>query len=55
MNLDWDYKKLEVHISMLDYLAEALIHFQHNAPQKTQDQSHPHINPKYGEQVQYAE
>ena len=32
MNLDWDYKKREIHISMLDYAVEALISFQHNSP-----------------------
>ena len=40
---------------MLDYLAEALVRFQHDAPQKMQDRPHPHINPKYGEKLQYAE
>ena len=39
---------------MLDYVAEAIICFQHNAPQKQQDQPHSHINPKYGEKVKYA-
>ena len=32
MNLDWDYEKREVYISILDYVVEALIRFQHNAP-----------------------
>ena len=54
MTLDWNYKKHEVNISMLDYVAEALIHFQHNDPKKTQYQPHPHIKPKYGEKVQYT-
>ena len=54
MTLDLDYKKIEVHISMLDYMAEAQIRFEHNAPKKLQDQPHPHINPKYGETAQYS-
>ena len=32
MDLEWDYKKQEVHISILDYIAEALILFQHIPP-----------------------
>ena len=50
MTLYWDYEKLEVHISILDYGAEALIFFQNNDPQKMQDQPHLHINPKFGEE-----
>ena len=55
MTLDWDYKRIEVHISMLDYVVEALIFFQHNAPKTLQDRPHPHIKPKYGKNVQYDE
>ena len=55
MTLDWDYKRIEVHISMLDYVVEALIFFQHNAPKKLQARPHPHIKPKYEEKLQYAE
>ena len=54
MTLDWDYEKHKVHISILDYIAEALIWFRHNAPQKPQDQPHPHIKSKYGEKVKYS-
>ena len=39
---------------MLHYVAEALICFQHNDPQKQQDKLHPHIKPKYEANVQYS-
>ena len=55
MNLDWDYDKREVHISMLDYVEEALKRFFHDKPKKTQDQPHPHIKQRYGAKVQYTE
>jgi hypothetical protein len=29
MNMDWDYNGHKVHVSMLDYVPEALTHFQH--------------------------
>ena len=54
MTLDWNYKKHEVNISMLDYVAESLTCFRHNAPKKLQDQSHPHIKPKYCAKAQYV-
>ena len=53
MTLYWDYKKREVYISMIDYVSEALIRFQHNAPPKMQDQPHPRIK-KYGEKMQHS-
>ena len=37
MNLNWDYDKREVHISMLGYIAEVLIRFHHTAPKMPQD------------------
>ena len=55
MNLNWDYDKREVHISMLGYIAEVLIRFHHTAPKMPQDQLYPHIKAKYGAKVQYAE
>ena len=48
-------QKHEAHIYMLDYVAEALIHFWHNAPPKPQYQLHSHIKPKYGSKVKYSE
>ncbi len=55
MTLDWDYNDHKVHISMLDYVPEALMGFQHRAPNKPQHQPYPHIKPNYGVKVQYTE
>ena len=55
MNLDWDYTKHEVHVSMLDYIGEAIKRFHHARPKKPQDQPYPHLKPKYGAKVQYTE
>ena len=55
MNLDWDYDRHKVHISMLEYVMKALIRFHYTALKKPQDQPHSHIKPKYGAKVQYAE
>jgi hypothetical protein len=32
MDIDWDYIGKQVHVSMLDYIPEALARFQHKAP-----------------------
>ena len=55
MTLYWDYKKHEVHITILDCVAEEVVLFQHNFPNKPQDEPHPHINTKYVTKVKYAE
>jgi hypothetical protein len=34
MNMDWDYDGRRVHVSMLNYVSEALMPFQHQAPDK---------------------
>ena len=46
MTLDWDYEKHEICISMLDYVAEALIHFQQKNAKST-----PSSHKKYGAKV----
>jgi hypothetical protein len=48
MDIDWDYATKKVHISMLDYVPEALIHFQHQKPCKPQHQPYPRVKPTYG-------
>ena len=48
LTLDWDYSKREVHVSMLEYIPDALVRFQHQAPKKPQYQPHPHVEPTYG-------
>ena len=55
IHFDWDYNKREVHLSMPGYVKKALKRFQHQTPTKPQNQPHPHIPPKYGAKVQYAE
>ncbi len=55
MNIDWDYVNRKVHVSMLDYVPEALLQFKHRAPQKPQHQPYPHIKPKYGATKQFVE
>eukprot|EP00956_Cyclotella_meneghiniana_P038365 scaffold152976_cov64-Cyclotella_meneghiniana.AAC.2 len=55
IHFDWDYKNREVHLLMPDYVKKALKQFQHQPLTKPQNQPHPHIPPKYGARVQYAE
>ena len=55
IHFDWDYKNREVHLSMPGYVKKALKRFQHQLPTKPQNQPQPHIPPKYGAKVQYAE
>ena len=54
IDLDWDYERRKVHLSILLYVKEALIIFNHAVPRQTQDQPHPHINPNYGQKLQYT-
>ena len=53
INLDWDYIKRKVHLSMPGYCDEALIRFRHEL-RKIMDQPHKHAVPVYGAKVQYA-
>jgi hypothetical protein len=54
MNIDWDYINKNVHVSMLDYVPEALVRFQHPQPIKPQHQPYPHVKPIYGATKQYV-
>jgi hypothetical protein len=45
MNLNWDYTGRAVHVSMLDYVPEALARFQHKPPCTPQHQPYLHIKP----------
>jgi hypothetical protein len=54
MNMDRDFNGHKVHISMLDYIPEALLRFQHRALSKPQHQPYPHIKPNYGAKVEYT-
>jgi hypothetical protein len=55
MNIDWDYINKSIHVSMFDYVPEALIRFQHAPLAKPQHQLYPHVKPVYGASNQYAE
>jgi hypothetical protein len=55
MNIDWDYINKNVHVSMLNYVPEALIRFQYTPPGKPQHQPYPHVKPMYSATQQYAE
>ena len=54
MTLDWDYAKREVHLSMPNYVTEALARFKHSIPNAPQNQPHKHTMPTYGAKIQYA-
>ena len=42
IDLDWDYEKREVHLSMLSYVQDTLTRFHYSRPHKPQDQPYPH-------------
>jgi hypothetical protein len=54
ITLDWDYKKHQVHLSMLGYVEQALVRFGHKIPKILQHQPHKHTIPTYGATVQYV-
>jgi hypothetical protein len=55
MTINWDYNGHKVQVSILDYVPEALTHFQHQASNKPQHQPYPHIKLNYGAKAQYTE
>jgi hypothetical protein len=57
IELDWDYNKREVHLSMMPYLQlqKALRQFDNLVPTKREDSPYPHIEPKYGAKQRFAE
>jgi hypothetical protein len=55
IELDWDYKRMEVHLSMIPYLQKALHQFDNIVPTKREDSPYPHVEPKYGAKQQFAE
>ena len=48
LTFDWDYDARKVHLSMPEYIPNALKRFRHDRPHKRQDQPHAHIPPNYG-------
>jgi len=55
MTINWDYIGQTVYASMLDYIPEALTHFQHSTPCIPKHQPYPHVKPTYGAKTQYTE
>ena len=54
IQLDWDYKRRQVHLSMPGYVKKALKYFGHEKPKKKQDAPFPYTQPDYGARKQYA-
>jgi hypothetical protein len=54
ITIDWDYKKSKVHLSMPEYVEQALARFGYPIPDKPQHQPHQHAISMYGATVQYA-
>eukprot|EP00956_Cyclotella_meneghiniana_P000475 scaffold553_cov70-Cyclotella_meneghiniana.AAC.1 len=54
IELDWDYDKRQVHLSMMPYLQKALRQFDNVVPTKREDSPYPHVEPKYGAKQQFA-
>jgi hypothetical protein len=48
MDIDWDYEQRKVHVLMLEHVPEALMRFQHKAPNMPQHHPYPHDKPTYG-------
>ena len=46
INMDWGYARCKVHLSMLLFVKETLIIFNHSMPWRPQDQPQSHIKPK---------
>ena len=55
LDLDWDYEKREVHLSILSYVIDALRRFNHAIPRKPNDHPYSHIKPNYDAKEQYSE
>ena len=54
INLEWDYEKRQVHLSIPGYIEKTLLQFNHEAPKRRQDSPFPHTPPDYGAKKQYA-
>jgi hypothetical protein len=55
MDIDWDYTGRTDHVSMLEYIPEALTQFQQPPPRIPQHQPYPHIKPNYNAKAQITE
>ena len=48
ITLKWDYKKIQLEISMPGYVKDALQKFQHHTPTRPQHSPHQWTAPQYG-------
>ena len=55
LDLGWDYEKLEMHLSMITYLNDALKSFNHEKPRKPQHHTYLHTKTVYGSKAQFSE
>ncbi|KAL7551824.1 hypothetical protein ACHAWF_015016 [Thalassiosira exigua] len=55
LTLDWDYSQKKVHLSMPDYIPDALKRFNHKRPAKAQNSPHQHVPPNYGAKQQFTQ
>ena len=55
MDLEWDYEKLEVHLSMIVYVIDSLKRFNDKKLRIPQDQPYPHVKLNYRAKDQYTE
>ena len=55
LTLDWDYKGRKVHLSMPEYIPDALKRFKRERPNRIQNSPHKHIPPDYGAKQQFAQ
>ena len=55
IDLDWEYDKGLVHLSMAPYLEKALRQFGIEKPKKLVNAPYPYVEPKYGEKIQYVD
>ena len=54
LTLDWDYQQRQVHISMPEYVPEALKRFKRECPRRKQTSPHAHTPITYGAKQQFA-
>ena len=54
IDLDFDYDKRKVPLSMLGYVDKACARFQQKVPKRSQDSPYQHAIPNYGSKIQYT-
>ena len=52
LNLDWDYKRRTVKLSMPKYIKNVLTRYQHESPKRRQHSTHAWTSPTYGKNSQ---